>query len=920
MTAVSTIRSILLASIAMAVASGALAADSRAPAKRVSRATAVHLDPGGLDAHRILSGLDAALNDPDVRLHALKDLAWLAEHDRQGLLGRLDKDNDHSIATSLAAVLNCPLTLDESATALEAYAKLYVHDNTNRGALERFLCLSDQKVTGHAVEALMMMAPDLDVASGKPLTSIERYSSQLALLLRCPPDAGQSCSLAVEVAIALAATDALRSFGPEVRALLARPDTRAQAVRAIERARLVPQYLGDINAILDERLPRPRGQYDDQVAALSAITAAELARNERYEGAINAALKQRDDFDLMKQAVLTIESAGLDGRYRSDLESMLRDPQEAVRLAAIYGLAKSAASRESRLRDYADADEIGPALDAKGSNDPRSAVWRRQALGAIAASDLESFHGLISWHLAHGDADELKGVVDGLASAGSTPRYLAGIQERLKDEKSFAAQQALLPAFLSQGCSLEDQVRLAAPYDPLPGVLAPYKAAIYLCSGGSRDAQLLLALVPRQGHLCIPSEPPNQAMLSDDHLRRHAFELLVSLAGVDSPPSKPPSKTWCDIELGLIDLAQLINWQPDDLKRLCTAKHALEEGHHKRTADELAGIINRLSWRARAGRWLGPAVRWIFVPAAVLIIINMLYSRYEWAQRVFWYEQLRQELKLYYGDLLLAAVPFLCRRLLAPRNIRHNLLGDGAMQFNDAAYFGGSQFKARHSDQLSSLADLPLDGKLVITGGAGVGKTAFLYHLVRSPGELAVLLPASRCSNGLMPAVQAALPSGAADFLKRLVETGKLRVCIDDLGGADEMTRRKIADFIDEPWRANIVLTAKKEDFETWRVPSGARVYVLQPLQDENAIRAFLLSRMSILPEEAPVKGDLYRQRCIEFLQERFQSGLSEQVLADRIRDLSTPLTLVDRAMRIGRGESIESLTAMLGADNENGD
>ena len=101
-----------------------------------------------------------------------------------------------------------------------------------------------------------------------------------------------------------------------------------------------------------------------------------------------------------------------------------------------------------------------------------------------------------------------------------------------------------------------------------------------------------------------------------------------------------------------------------------------------------------------------------------------------------------------------------------------------------------------------------------------------------------MFLPARRCENGVLEAIQAKLLGMArdADFLRQLVHSGAIDICIDGLNEVSADTRARITDFVEQYFKGNVVLTTQPME---WTPPATARVYRLLPLAREQ-IETFL--------------------------------------------------------------------------------
>jgi hypothetical protein len=248
---------------------------------------------------------------------------------------------------------------------------------------------------------------------------------------------------------------------------------------------------------------------------------------------------------------------------------------------------------------------------------------------------------------------------------------------------------------------------------------------------------------------------------------------------------------------------------------------------------------------------------------------------------------------------LLAWVPFLRRKLFEPFKV--SLLADAALdRFNPDFYFPGSDVKRQGTDEILPLQQaIPrLKGQVVLEGDSGMGKTMFLRHLLKQSDRIVVYLPATKCADGAIEAIQKKLHGDEIKdpkFLQSLIYSGAIDLCIDGLNEVSADTRAKISQFVESHFRGNILLTTQPLE---WLPPATAKTYLIQPLQPDQ-IERYLLSRRSFLPKASPVQGDEYDRACQTFLDTMLHHSsysAEEQKAAQAI--LSNPMEL-DLASRM---------------------
>ncbi|XZF65364.1 MAG: hypothetical protein ACSI46_12080 [Gloeotrichia echinulata DVL01] len=180
-------------------------------------------------------------------------------------------------------------------------------------------------------------------------------------------------------------------------------------------------------------------------------------------------------------------------------------------------------------------------------------------------------------------------------------------------------------------------------------------------------------------------------------------------------------------------------------------------------------------------------------------------------------------------------------------------------------------------------------------------KSMFLPHLLTTSQRIVVFLPAHKCDKGVIEAIQQKLHGQTqdGDFLKNLIYSGAIDICIDGLNEVTADTRAKIAQFVENYFRGNIIMTTQPLE---WIAPSTAKTYKLQPLEQAQ-IQEFLLSRQSRLPKNAQVQGTDYTTACTEYLTTALNPQQLPEELNAALRILSNPMDLTVVALMISQGK-----------------
>ncbi|MDJ0660714.1 MAG: HEAT repeat domain-containing protein [Crocosphaera sp.] len=336
------------------------------------------------------------------------------------------------------------------------------------------------------------------------------------------------------------------------------------------------------------------------------------------------------------------------------------------------------------------------------------------------------------------------------------------------------------------------------------------------------------------------------------------------------------------------------------LKEFENARKVLEANHEDfepKQISDIKGTIYHLRQTVRSDfyefifhiGWKG----WLFHSGFWLLLI-FYYPKYPFIQAIFfWNPKVRKYFGLWYVDLALIWIPFLRSRLFAP--FKDSLLADAHLDsFDPNSYFPNSHVKQKAGTSKSQpIPDVipQIKSQLIIEGESGLGKSMFLRDLARKSQHIVVYLPAKKCEQGVLEGIKNKLQGHVKEdpnFLKNLIYSGAIDICIDGLNEVTPDTRANITHFVESYFKGNIIMATQPLE---WTPPSTAKTYILQPLQD-NQIEDFLCSRTTILPEDSSLKGQEYEQVCRNYLTKTLaqQQSHEEQIAIRRM--LSNPMDL----------------------------
>ncbi|MBD2508579.1 PBS lyase [Nostoc muscorum FACHB-395] len=417
--------------------------------------------------------------------------------------------------------------------------------------------------------------------------------------------------------------------------------------------------------------------------------------------------------------------------------------------------------------------------------------------------------------------------------------------------------------------------------------LKQWRFLTYFLSGGTDDVETLLKWLGRPK--AIPDKLTHTEGVKTLEVFRQTWE---------------PSQ---ELELLRKDLAQQISevaankqirWKAQDINLLQTHYSNLKKINSTQ-ADTLQSVINNLEY----WQWFFKAKNTIIAHIAFWLALIFAYPKFPQIQAIFfWNPWVRRILGVGYVGFLLTWFPPFRRKLFEP--FKPSLLADAGLDnFYDQSYFPESKVKIPTSGDIQPItAALPsIQGQIILEGDSGLGKSMFLRHLLQNSQRIVVYLPAQKCHKGVIEAIQDKLHGQAQDagFLKNLIYSGAIDICIDGLNEVTAETRAKICQFVESYFRGNIIMTTQPLE---WTPPSTAKTYYLQPLEQQQ-IQEFLISRQPRLPKDAKIQGADYAQACTNYLAEVLKDQQAQEELDAVRRILSNPMDLTVVALMLSQGK-----------------
>ncbi|BAT56058.1 unknown protein [Nostoc sp. NIES-3756] len=416
---------------------------------------------------------------------------------------------------------------------------------------------------------------------------------------------------------------------------------------------------------------------------------------------------------------------------------------------------------------------------------------------------------------------------------------------------------------------------------------AQWRFLTYFLSGGTEEVKTLLTW------LGFPKTIPPS--LSHDEGKK---TLEVFLKAWE--PSKGLERLRENLaeKISIVAESKKVPWKWQDITLLQSHYNNLKTSYPSKAYAVQSQINNLEGWQ-----WFFKGRNTIIIHITFWLALIFAYPKFPQIQAIFfWNPWVRRILGVGYVGFLLTWFPPFRRKLFEP--FKPSLLADAGLDnFQDKAYFPQSMVKVPGTGEILPVTTaLPsIKGQIILEGDSGLGKSMFLRHLLQNSQRIVVYLPAQKCHKGVIEAIQDKLHGQAqdADFLKNLIYSGAIDICIDGLNEVTAETRAKICQFVESYFRGNIIMTTQPLE---WTPPSTAKTYYLQPLE-QNQIQEFLLSRQPRLPKDAQVQGTDYEKACTNYLKQALTTQQPKEELAAARRILSNPMDLTVVALMLAQGQ-----------------
>ncbi len=606
-----------------------------------------------------------------------------------------------------------------------------------------------------------------------------------------------------------------------------------------------------------------------------------------YVEDIAALLKDESvDLDVQHDAAKALGNLGDAAKpYVEDIAVLLKDENSFTRVKALRILGKLGDVVKPYVKDI-----LAILKDEKVDSYTRAeAAETLGNLGDAAKPYVKDIAALLKDQKV--DSYVRSSAASALGNLGDAAKpYVEDILTFLKDEKVDSDARSIAAVALGKIEKLSlNQVLLVLNnfYYPREQNLDEWRFHTYFLAGGTEDVKTLLKWLAHYDSSKIPTKLNH----------KEAKKTLQLFAKIWQPSEDLRLRK--DLAYKIVQVTKLVSWQPQDIVLLQTHYNNLKKAGYNE-ADSIESVIIKL----KGWRWFFNFRNIIFIHAAFWLLLIFAYPKSPQIQAIFfWNPWVRKIFGMVYVGFLLTWVPFLRRKLFQP--FKPSLLADAKLDnFDEKSYFSSSRIiKNPHSKQfLPITAVIPnIKGQTVLIGDSGLGKSMFLRHLVKTSQRTVVYLPASKCEKGVIAAIQAKLHGQAQDagFLKNLIYSGAIDICIDGLNEVTADTRSQIKQFVESYFRGNIIMTTQPLE---WEPPTTAKIFYLKPLQQQQ-IEEFLISRQLHNGEDVTVQGAEYENACKKYLKQAFNNKQSQEELDAIERVLSNPMDLTLVAQMLSQGK-----------------
>lgn len=600
--------------------------------------------------------------------------------------------------------------------------------------------------------------------------------------------------------------------------------------------------------------------------------------------AVPALIKRLGNDDIFVQFE-TVKALGLIGEQNATVPALLKQLNHSnslIRTEVITALT---------VVDISNAEVIQALIKRLSDSEQWVRGEAAQALGELGESAAYAVPALIA-NLKNDDTPKVrKSTIEALAAIGKSStdavpvliEYLTNDYERPFEFSNGVAKTAEFKGMLkitnnkAPDISHKMFLSIIRPIYKNVGNIGKNRFLAHFLTSGEPVYEQLLSWIAK------PYSGPPVTKITNNH--QQAIKSLQALHAI-WPASESFPEIRKDIEEKLALVVREGAWSKTDIALLNLVKVQLD------TSDSLhSATIEKHITKTQRDQWLLFGSSMLFAHATFWLVLITLYPRSVMVQSIFfWNPWIRRFIGLGYIGLALTWIPYLRNILFKP--FLDSLLADADLDnFKADTYFRGSQVLTPSGNYVPITEAIPqLHGQFYIEGESGLGKSMYLRYLAKSNKRVTVFLPATKCTNGVLDAIRSKLHGPTKDpiFLRNVIYTGGVNICIDGLNEVSADTREKISTFAESYFKGNIIMTTQPLE---WSPPTTVKRYIIQPLARE-LTREFLLSQYKLIEKTEGLHYGEYEQACQSYLNSAYDE-IPLDANAETIRRiLSNPMDL----------------------------
>ena len=863
---------------------------------------AVALGSIGAEAKDAVPALIDALKDPDfyVRSYAAEGLENIGTEDISDVLAIAELLKSENIHVRVDAAETLQRIIKKSETVLPALIEALKDKDSSVRESAVYALGSIGTEAKDAVPALIITLKDKDPSVRKSAAYVfESIGAEAKDAVPALMEALKDEDLDVRIGAAYT----LYRIGAETKDAVPvlievlknkNSDTRRSAV----------DVLGIIGGKSKDVIPALIATLEDQDSSVRRRAAYTLGSigsgNKDAVPALINALKSKNS-EIRWNATYALGNIGAEAKDAVPaLIAALKDPSEDIRARAADALGNIGAEAKDAV------PALIPTLKDKNSEVRSSAAYALRGMGTEAKNAIPALITTLkdkNPEVRSSAVYALRGM--GTEAKNAIPALITTLKDKNPEVRSSAAKAL---GYISTETNDAVPALIEALKDPNDDVRKSAFEAVARIGAEAKDAVPALIEALKSGDWRTPSDAAHTLGSIGAEAKDAVPALIEALKNGRLSNSRESPEALENIAAALYDSANNAEQLGQVEKVIITIQQALKDTdfeEHKQQVERLLSALKNKQAQIQRDRWL-PIARNLWL--SHLLIWALLIFAYPKSPKVqtlfFWNPWVRRIMGLWYIGLLLAWVPFLRAKLFAP--FKETLLAEAELdRFDTQVYFAGSTVLLKAVEQTQPLQEaIPkIKGQIVLEGESGLGKSMFLRSLARSSDRILVYLNASRCTGGVMEAIQAKLHGPAKDpkFLRDLIYSGAIDICIDGLNEVSADTRAKITGFVESYFKGNIIMTTQPLE---WTPPATAKTYILQPLK-RSQIEAFLISRGT---SEAASASD-YEDACSAYLLGALDSQRPSEVLRSVQRILSNPMDLTLVAQMLAAGEKPDLLS-----------